>query len=239
LERLVATLNTVSVLISPSAFAAEMYARHGVHRERLRVSRQGVSLKCCPLRAPSTAFRVGYVGQVKPHKGVDVVLDAWHQLRGETQRRLTLYGSDAGEPEFGQWVRRRLRGLSHVEWPGAIPGVGLWEALAHLDVVVVPSRWAENSPNVILEAQAMGVPVIGSRLGGIPELVRDGENGLLVEPDSPAALASALQRLMEDGELRRRMSRCALPFRTIDDEIAEVTDAYSCAVASQRLGRVS
>jgi glycosyltransferase involved in cell wall biosynthesis len=233
LQEMVDTLNTVSVLISPSSFAAEMYAQHGVQRQRLRVSRQGVSLLSCPLHVRSTAFRAGYFGQMKAHKGVDVVLDAWERLRGDTQRRLTFYGSDAGEPQYGEQLRQRLRTLTHVEWPGAIPGVGLWEALSHLDVVVVPSRWAENSPNVILEAQAMGVPVVGSRLGGIPELVTHGKNGLLVDPDSPAALADALQTLMDDVDLRRQMSYHAVPFRTIEEEIADITAAYEAACLSR------
>jgi glycosyltransferase involved in cell wall biosynthesis len=62
-------------------------------------------------------------------------------------------------------------------------------------VLVVPSRWYENSPNVILEAQAMGLPVVTADHGGMAEMVRHEVDGLLFEPDNTASLASALSRL--------------------------------------------
>ena len=80
------------------------------------------------------------------------------------------------------------------------------ERLRELDVLVQPSR-ADNFPLAVLEAMAAGVPVVATRVGGIPELVLDGETGLLVEPESPTALAEALDGLAASPERRRGLGR--------------------------------
>jgi starch synthase len=91
--------------------------------------------------------------------------------------------------------------------------VVFWGHVAHADlpahyrraaVCVVPSRW-DNSPNTVYEAMGCGTPVVASRVGGIPELVVDGETGLLVPPDDPAALAEAVTTLLADPDRRARM----------------------------------
>jgi glycosyltransferase involved in cell wall biosynthesis len=77
--------------------------------------------------------------------------------------------------------------------------------MAGLDVLVVPSRWYENSPNVILEAQAFNVPIVATGLGGMAELVRDEIDGLLFELNNAQDLARQLQRTFEDRELLSRL----------------------------------
>ena len=77
-------------------------------------------------------------------------------------------------------------------------------ALGELDVVALPS-WTEGLPLVVLEAMAAARPVVATPVGGTPEVVLDGETGLLVPPRDPRALAAALQRLVDDADLRRRL----------------------------------
>ena len=76
------------------------------------------------------------------------------------------------------------------------------------DVLVLPSH-SEGRPNVVLEAQACGLPVVATRVGGTPELIRDGKTGLLVEPGAVAPLREALEALWKDGSLQRRMGEQA------------------------------
>ena len=75
-------------------------------------------------------------------------------------------------------------------------------------MVVMPSH-SEGSPNVLLEAMAAGVPVVATRVGGVPEIATDGETAVLVEPRNPEAMAAAIQRMLEDESLRARLSRNA------------------------------
>jgi glycosyltransferase involved in cell wall biosynthesis len=179
-------------------------------------------------------LRVGYIGQIKRHKGVDLILEAWAYLHGDHPRELRLYGSAAGEEAYAQQLREQMRGLANVEWKGAFQGEQVWHVLADLDVLVVPSRWVENSPNVILEAQAVGVPVIGSNLGGVAELVQHERNGLVFQVDDARDLARQLQRLLDEPALLSRLQSAATAFRTFDQEVCQLVELYAELASSSQ-----
>lgn len=223
---LVSLLQEASALVAPSEFLADFYVRHGVHRRLIRLIRQGLDLAWCPLRVPARHLRFAFLGQVKAHKGVDLLLDAWARLAGPRPRTLVLYGTAAGEEAFGERVRETINKLPDAEWRGAYRAGEVWSRLAEVDVVVIPSRWVENSPNVILEAQAMAIPLVGSAIGGIAELVRHEVNGLLFEVNDAADLARQLQRLLDEPDLLCRLSRQALPLRTTEDELDDIIRVF-------------
>ncbi|MDO8599244.1 MAG: glycosyltransferase, partial [bacterium] len=93
---------------------------------------------------------------------------------------------------------------------GRLDSDGVQRAIAEVDVLVVPSLCAENQPSAILEAFAAGVPVVASRVGGIPELVRDGETGFLTDPGSVEDLIRVLRLCIEDPKRVRGMSAACL-----------------------------
>ena len=99
------------------------------------------------------------------------------------------------------------------------------------DVLVVPSLWPENSPLVIHEAFMAGLPVVASRIGGLPELVVDGVNGLLYEPRSPASLAVALRMLLENPHRMVEMAERVPPVKTIEEDAREWERRYEEAAA--------
>jgi len=223
---LLRALGHADALIAPSRYLAQHYLRAGVDPAKLRVWRQGVDARSVLPRRPSDALRFGYLGQIKSHKGIDVLLHAWAQLRGTRPRQLVLYGSDVGEAEYGQRIRRSIAELDGVTWPGEFGTGGPWAALAELDVLVVPSRWPENSPNSILEARAARVPVVGSNLGGVAELVQHEESGLLFQVDDPADLARQLQRLLDEPTLVERLRERTPPVPSVDDEVDQISTLY-------------
>jgi len=227
-------LASADTLIAPSQYLADIYTQHGFGFGSIVVSRQGVDVDRCPIRRESAELRVGYLGQIKPHKGVDLLLTAWGELAGDRPRRLTLFGSSAGEPAYGERIRRMCNALPDVNWAGEFKGASVWDVLADLDVVVVPSRWVENSPNVILEAQAVGVPVVGSQLGGVGELVRHGVNGLTFGVDDAVDLAHQLQRLLDEHGLLTTLRRHPIPFRTVDDEMGQLRLLYQKSIERKR-----
>jgi glycosyltransferase involved in cell wall biosynthesis len=106
--------------------------------------------------------------------------------------------------------RARLERLAgaRVRFLGARPRGEVLGLLAAADVAVLPSAW-ENFPHAAVEALAMGTPVVATRVGGVPEIVRDGENGLLVEPGDDAAFDAALERVLRDDDLRARLRAAA------------------------------
>lgn len=228
-ERYAATmgaLRKVDYLISPSQHLADTYADYGVARERIRVWRQGVDVELCPLRVRSQTLRFGYMGQIKEHKGVHNLIEAWGKLQGTRECSLTLYGSDAGAEAYGAGLRRQSAEMRNVTWAGRIGREAVWQALAQMDVLVIPSTWRENSPNVILEAQAMGVAVVGANVEGVAEMVHHEENGLLFDPDSSGDLAAQLQRLCDEPALLHHLHTHLLPFHSFRAEMQNLEALY-------------
>ena len=107
-----------------------------------------------------------------------------------------------------------------------------------LDVLVVPSLWPENSPLVIHEAFMHGVAVVGSRVGGIPELVTEGVNGFTYDAFSPAALAEVLQRFIDDPGLAVRLAERAPAVKSIQEDAAQWEARYASLLES-RVGAAS
>lgn len=152
---------------------------------------------------------VGMVGRINlEQKGQDVFVKAAAALRDKfPQAGFVMAGSPyPGNEEH----RRRLKRLiDDLHLCGRIACTGDVEDLAclhaALDICVLPARKPEGLGNVLLEAMALAKPVVGSAIGGIPEIIADGINGYLVKPNDVDSLTQALERLMGDPELRRRM----------------------------------
>jgi glycosyltransferase involved in cell wall biosynthesis len=100
-----------------------------------------------------------------------------------------------------------------------------------MDVLAVPSLWLENSPLVVHEAFQAGVPVVAARTGGLAELVENGKSGLLYDPTDPAALATALMRLVTEPGLLERLAASRPPVKPIDRDALEWDAVYAEARA--------
>ena len=152
---------------------------------------------------------VAGVGRLIPVKGFVYLVEAHAAaVASVPELRLVLVGDGDGRRELEE--RARALGVSDtVVLTGAVAPSEVPAYMAAADIVSVPSvrhgGYVDGLPNVALEAMAAGKPVVGSRVGGIPELVRDGENGLLVPEKDPAALADALVMLARDPALRARL----------------------------------
>jgi glycosyltransferase involved in cell wall biosynthesis len=145
-----------------------------------------------------------YVGRFAPLKNVALLIEAFALLRRERPRaRLLLVGEGALESPLRADVKR-LGLTAEVVFAGAQELEALPAYYAAADVFALPSSF-DNSPNVLLEAMACELPVVATRVGGVPRYVTDGQNGLLVEPGQPPALAAALASLLDDPPLRERL----------------------------------
>lgn len=151
--------------------------------------------------APHGERVVLYAGRLIPWKGVQYAISALEQVPGAV---LAIAGDGHYRAALAEQVR--AAGLQErVRFLGAVPHEELPHLLAVSDVLVATSFASETFGIALVEAQACGVPVVASRFGGFPEVVRDGETGLLVPPQDPQALAAALRELLADDERRRRM----------------------------------
>jgi glycosyltransferase involved in cell wall biosynthesis len=127
-----------------------------------------------------------------------------------------------GEGRDEQRFRRAAAGLDNVAFAGFVDNVE--DYLAAFDVFVYPSLF-EGLGSSLLDAMAFGLPIAASNVGGIPEVVEDGVNGLLIPPDDPGALVTALKRLLADAGLRDAMAR-ANRARAAEFDTGRMTSAY-------------
>jgi glycosyltransferase involved in cell wall biosynthesis len=145
-----------------------------------------------------------FAGRLGPQKALDTLL---HALVDVPDAALVVAGDG---PERGplEELVRTLELDGRVSFLGAVPRERVLRLFGAADASVLSSAW-ENFPHTVVEALAVGCPVIATSVGGVPEVVRDGENGLLVAPGDPRALADAIARLLSDEALRERLAAAA------------------------------
>jgi glycosyltransferase involved in cell wall biosynthesis len=189
----------IDQFLAPSEFLRSQYIRQGFPADRIRVLENAVdrarldAIPDTPVPEPPARPHFGFLGSLAWQKGVHVLVDAFNQLPPYTA--LTIYGSDQAFPEYAAELKARAL-HPNISFAGALDYRSVGAALRRLDALVVPSVWYENSPLVIQEAYAAGVPVIASRLGALAEKVQEGVTGYLFEPGDSGDLARVLKRLM-------------------------------------------
>jgi glycosyltransferase involved in cell wall biosynthesis len=216
-------------LLAPSNALMEEFVRFGVARDRMQLVDLGINTRLFAglTRQKSDRLRVGFVGSLLPSKAPHLLIEA---VEGLPRRRveLTIAGSLVpyhGDTSYAAKLRPLLRS-NGVQWLNGVPHQKMPEVFASLDVLVVPSIWLESSPFVIKDAFAAGLPVVASNLGGMSDMVSDGQNGLLFEPGNVADLRRALQRLLDERGLLDGLCAGIPRVRTIDEDAAWTSALY-------------
>ncbi|HRW08865.1 MAG TPA: glycosyltransferase family 4 protein [Caldilineaceae bacterium] len=215
--------------IAPSHFLRQQYVAQGWPADKITVLENGMdrrrlrNAQCPTLPAPATRPHFGFLGSLAWQKGVHVLIEAFNQLPATAS--LTIYGSDQAFPAYGAQLRA-LATHPHIRFTGAVSYENVGAALRQLDALVVPSLWYENSPLVIQEAYVMGVPVLASKLGALPEKVRDGATGYLFPAGDSSALAALLQRCIDEPLLLTNLLPNIVPPPTVEEHTAEIGALY-------------
>lgn len=148
-----------------------------------------------------------FAGRLHEGKGVAVLMEAFGKvLKQIPGANLHLFGDDTHDSQLKK-LSRDLHLDEQIIFHGLVPHEQMPQYYACANVVVLPSVWIENSPLIILESMAAGRPVIGSRIGGIPELIKDGENGLLSNPGDAEDLSYKILQLLTYKEKAEKMGR--------------------------------
>ena len=158
-------------------------------------------------------FTIGYAGHLYPWKGADLVIEA---VAAIPNARGTIVGGHEGEPDLERLkaFAVELNCASRITFTGMVPPAQVAAALTEADVLVLPNRAsaisnAFTSPLKLFEYMASGRPIVASDLPSLREVLRDGENALLVEPGNPQALVAAILRIKEDRPLGMRLADVA------------------------------
>lgn len=243
-------LSLVDMFLAPSDFLRQRYIEWGVAPEKIRMEEYG---RLPVVRTAQTSERpirnrVAFFGQLSMFKGVDVLLDAMRILQRDAAEgaaagsapavlpRLRVHGANL-ELQPGEFQNRFESLLQDTEatvtFVGKYDHEKLPELMAHVDWVVVPSVWWENSPLVIQEAFQQGRPVICSDIGGMAEKVTDGVNGLHFGVGDPASLAETLRRAVETPGLWESLRQGISPVHRMDEHVRRLDDLYTSLLLSK------
>jgi glycosyltransferase involved in cell wall biosynthesis len=188
---------------------AELLAR-GFAEDRIRVVPNGIrrpAIASRKVRPHSASVRLLYLGRLVPGKDVHLLIEAVRRLTQEGHAlELVVAGDGPRRVELEQQAAAGGLGPGIVRFPGFVERPE--DLLAEADIFVLPSQY-EGLPISILEAMAFGLPIIASRVGGVPSVVRDGKEALLITAGSQDGLEEALRKLLVSTSLRVGMGRCA------------------------------
>jgi len=218
-------LTEVDHIVAVCDWVRDVLIRNGVPTGKITLYRQGIGLgggrwemedsarAALPERfSKQRPLRLVYLGRLDPTKGLHVLIEAM-QLGRSLPVTLDIYGTAQGDS--GDAYATRLKKLAgddpRVQFCSPVPADQVVRTLREYDILAVPSQWLETGPLVVLEAFAAGIPVIGSNLGGIAELITNGVNGFLVNATGAEDWYNTLKRLCADSaalaKLHRSISR--------------------------------
>ncbi len=189
----------VDMFLAPSQFMADIVGKYRVPPDKIRVLHNGIDLNQYDYSGEDDGYAV-YFGRLSKEKGIETLLRAHQDFSSKFPLKII------GTGPLMDNLKERYAG---VEFTGYKTGGELRELVWRASFVVIPSEWYENCSMSVLAAMAYGKPIIGSRIGGIPEQIEDGKTGFLFEMGNVEELAEKMTLLAENEHLRKEMGRAA------------------------------
>ncbi len=223
-------LDKAGLIIAPSVWIRDLLIRNGCDSSRVVVIKHGIeSVGHVPFESfEGRLVKFGYIGRINHPKGLHVILQALEILGDEGQCELHIYGKTLypWEDEYLKRSLKNYKGSSRIEMHGNMPNQKLEEAFKNIDVLIVPSLVPESFGLVVYEAFSAGRPVIVFNSGALPELVRDGVDGFIVERNNSRLLAEAMRKIIfNPGMIFNLSSRLPL-VKTIQEYGDEMEEIY-------------
>jgi glycosyltransferase involved in cell wall biosynthesis len=222
----------VTTFIALTEFVRQQYVAGGFPGDRIRIKPNFVP-RPHRRRAGAGSYFL-FLGRLSAEKGVDVLLDAWDPELG----RLLIVGGGPARPEL---QARATRHGDSVRFLGSQPRARCMELLDNARALLITSRVHETFGLVAVEAYAHGVPAVAPASGAFPELVRDGQTGLLFSPGDPADLRRRLRQLLDPGQSMRMGVQARRRYEaeyTPERNLAKLVDIYREAIARPTPSRV-
>lgn len=224
--------NQLDAITVPTKLMQNLFIKNGLDKSKIHHIPYGIDTE--PLRTgqqkeKSDKLRIAFIGTLAEHKGPDLLVEAFQQLPTQYNAVLTLYGDDRQFPEYNIYLRQLINKNNpdnKIKLAGTFPNSEIGKIFSTVDILVVPSRWYENTPLVIQSALAAKTPVIATNLGGMSEIVKHEINGLLFEPNNAESLTKELAKLFTDRALLPRLKNNIAPERSIADMVDDLELLY-------------
>lgn len=218
--------DNVDLLISPSQFMINKFKENDFFNniECIKIP-LGVDYTSNKTHKNYDTIDITYIGTLGKHKGVHTLINAFKTIDDENVR-LHIIGKGYDEEEFKEMAKDDDRIIFH----GFVDNKDIMKYYELTNILVIPSICYDNSPLVIYESFSTGTPVIGSNIGGIPELIDDGYNGFLFESDNSDSLKEKLVKIINNKELLKTFEDNAfnsLPSDSMDTMINQMIDEYN------------
>ena len=223
-------MDKVDTIIAPRKWVKELLLLNEVSSSKIHLLKQGLCRQydkdeqIAPKKEDDT-LRFVYKGRVDKTKGLDIFIKAFRQV-DDNNMRFDIYGIEQDNVKYFKRIRDIAALDKRITFKEPVQGNDVIKTLANYDMLAVPSQWMETGPMVILEAFAAGIPVIGSRLGGIAGLVQDEVNGVLVEPFSVEAWTKAIRRLLKDKDMLERLKGKVTAPNSMEEVAREMVGIY-------------
>jgi glycosyltransferase involved in cell wall biosynthesis len=232
---MVEALASFEYVLVPSALMWRTFEQLGFSTQRFQLCPYGISLEGLAEQAPrhpwrgrqQRPLRIGFIGSFNRAKGAHVLLEALTMLGPMRSLELVLYGNPSDDPSYAAQLRLLADPLPQVRWGGVFGSEQVFEVLAHLDLLVVPSLWRENAPLIVLQALASGLPLLLSDVEGMADQVLPGTNALLFPPGDSLALAALIQQLEADPQRLAALVNQGGSPRTISDYSDQLEQLYT------------
>jgi glycosyltransferase involved in cell wall biosynthesis len=226
-------LRQADAIISPSRYLAQVFQANGLALDAhiIPYVHQLDWVGDLQPRHARPPLVFGYVGRIVPAKGVHVLGEAVRRLAPDLPAQVVVWGDASQEPEYAAALPQAGPGRLGLEFRGSFDRSQLAQVYSQMDVLVVPSIWHENTPLVIQEAFAAGIPVIASDVGGMAEVVQPEVNGLLFAPGDASGLAAAITRMSQEEGLLHRLKAGIPPVPRVETGLGQLEAVYQDVLA--------
>ncbi len=223
-------INSTDRVIAPTRLNRDIMIRNGIDPALIHLSPYGMDtsdITAVP-RSPErpSAVRFGYIGSLARHKAPDILIKAFRNIPRAAKAELKVYGSPSRDPEYYSQLEDLAGDDGRIDFAGTFEPPETGRILSEIDVLVVPSRWYENTPLVVYSAFASGTPVIATDLGGLSEVVEHDKNGLLFRVEDVQGLTSNLLRFLFEEDLIGRLRAGMEPVKTVEEGVDELEQLY-------------
>lgn len=230
---LIEAINRIDKVMVATRLMQDIFIENGIRPDLLQHVPFGLDTE--PLlpfknKQLSKTLRIGFIGTIFEHKGVDILVKAFQRLPEEADVVLQIYGDMTQFPDYASTIKTLVDAQpskrQKISFLGKFPNTELGSKLQNMDVMVVPSRWYENTPLVIQSALTTRTPVICTDLGGMSELIKHNFNGLLFPLNDDLALSKQFLRLLGEPDLLSTLINNIPPERTIGMMVDDIEAVY-------------
>ncbi len=223
-------LGKVDLFLAPSEYIRKVFVKFGIPGHKIKLFSYGLPDRLFPdlQKTKSENIRFAFIGTIVPAKGLHVLIGAFNAIRNENAE-LKIYGKLYAYTGFESYLPflRKIAKNENIKFMDEFINEDIVHIFRDIDVLIVPSIWHENSPLVIQEAFLSKTPVIASRIGGIPEIISEGINGILFNPGDIRDLQEKMECIIANPNMIKIFKEKMPKIKSIEENAREIENIYA------------